>query len=277
MRFALIAGVVGALTRGVTVRGQDIDDNLKSASASHVPKVLAATQAPLGVESSDAGGEAPTPTATRTEAVQTAQKVFTLTTLTTTPPADIKSTPVPGFSFPPGTLYETATRIVSVTSGLMPIPTGVNAGTEFVFPGASSWCKYGKTRVMLVGVTVAQLFRRWVTCIAGQVPRMRTIFCHHEIGGARPSVNGLSSRRRVVCQRHTCRSLKQMCSAQMRGSRAVALVHGTSSPHQRRRRAPQRPNLTATSRWCLPVGKIRREVASDFRKHDSLGGNRVLM
>lgn len=138
MRLRVIVAVASVLA--ASVRGQG---DLTVASTSHAPHVLAATQAPLGVEGSDAGGEAPTPTTPEAgQPQQTEQKVFTLTTLTTTPPADIKSTPVPGFSFPPGTTYETVTVKHTATSGMEPIPTGLQAGTKVTFPGANLWCEY---------------------------------------------------------------------------------------------------------------------------------------
>lgn len=140
MRLRVIVATVASVF-AASVHGQVGD--LAAASTSHAPQVLAATQAPLGVEGSDPGGEAPTPTTPDAgQPQQTEQKVFTLTTLTTTPPADIKSTPVPGFSFPPGTTYETVTVEHTATSGMEPIPTGLQAGTKVTFPGANIWCEY---------------------------------------------------------------------------------------------------------------------------------------
>lgn len=140
MRLRVIVAAVGTLF-AASAHGQAVD--LTVASASHAPKVLAATQAPLGVDGSDGGGEAPTPTTPEAgQPEQTEQKVFTLTTLTTTPPADIKSTPVPGFSFPPGTTYETVTVEHTATSGMEPVPTGLQAGTKVTFPSANLWCEY---------------------------------------------------------------------------------------------------------------------------------------
>lgn len=140
MRMRAVAVAIASVF-AAGVAAQDIS-LLPTASTADAPRVLAATQAPLGVGGSDSSGEPPTPTTPGPGMPeQTEQKVFTLTTLTTTPPADIKSTPVPGFSFPPGTTYETVTVEHTATSGMEPIPTGLQAGTKVTFPGANVWCK----------------------------------------------------------------------------------------------------------------------------------------